>query len=131
MPPQIERELELRRHGYRVSIISPDYFVPFPDGTALTGKIRSAIRARSRSSRPADGEAYTEFDTHFDRAPQWVPDPHRGRKDGPAVLEQKGDAGRDRAGNGEGESDDHPGDRSLAKAMARRSNTVHEADPRM
>jgi phytoene dehydrogenase-like protein len=36
MPPRVERELALARHGYRVSIISPDYYVPFPDGSALT-----------------------------------------------------------------------------------------------
>ena len=36
MPPRIVCELDLKRHGYRVSIITPDYFVPFPDGTSLT-----------------------------------------------------------------------------------------------
>lgn len=36
MPQRIVDELELKRHGYDVSIITPDYFVPFPDGTSLT-----------------------------------------------------------------------------------------------
>ena len=36
MPQEIVRELELKRFGYEVSIISPDYFCPFPDGTSLT-----------------------------------------------------------------------------------------------
>ena len=36
MPPQIVDELDLKRYGYEVSIITPDYFVPFPDGTSLT-----------------------------------------------------------------------------------------------
>ncbi|MEE8508071.1 MAG: FAD-dependent oxidoreductase, partial [Myxococcota bacterium] len=36
MPPEIVAELELERHGYRVSILDPDYWVPFPDGTHLT-----------------------------------------------------------------------------------------------
>jgi len=31
LPPQIVKELDLSRQGYRVSIITPDYFVPFPD----------------------------------------------------------------------------------------------------
>jgi hypothetical protein len=41
-------------------------------------------------------------------------DLHIGREDRPAVLEQKGDAGRDGAGEGERESDDHADDRRLA-----------------
>ena len=36
IPPRIVHELELKRLGYEVSIITPDYFVPFPDGTSLT-----------------------------------------------------------------------------------------------
>src|SRR2546429_7854806 len=36
MPPRIESELALRRFGYRVSIVEPDYWVPYPDGSALT-----------------------------------------------------------------------------------------------
>ncbi|HEX6009832.1 MAG TPA: FAD-dependent oxidoreductase, partial [Actinomycetota bacterium] len=27
MPPRIVRELDLKRHGYEVSIVTPDYFV--------------------------------------------------------------------------------------------------------
>ena len=36
MPPRIESELELARFGYRVSIVMPDYYLPFPDGSSLT-----------------------------------------------------------------------------------------------
>ena len=36
MPGRIVSELGLKRFGYEVSIITPDYFVPFPDGTSLT-----------------------------------------------------------------------------------------------
>lgn len=36
MPQRIVDELGLKRYGYDVSIITPDYFVPFPDGTSLT-----------------------------------------------------------------------------------------------
>jgi hypothetical protein len=36
MPPRIVPELGLRRFGYRVSILEPDYWVPYPDGSSLT-----------------------------------------------------------------------------------------------
>ena len=36
MPPRIVSELELERFGYRVSILDPDYWVPFSDGNSLT-----------------------------------------------------------------------------------------------
>ena len=36
MPQRVVQELELKRFGYDVSIISPDYFCPFPGGTSLT-----------------------------------------------------------------------------------------------
>src|SRR6185312_613966 len=29
LPSRIAAELDLERHGYRVSVITPDYFVPF------------------------------------------------------------------------------------------------------
>src|SRR5881396_1970997 len=36
MPPRIVGELGLARFGYRVSVVTPDYWVPFPDGSSLT-----------------------------------------------------------------------------------------------
>jgi phytoene dehydrogenase-like protein len=68
MPPQVVRELDLKRHGYRVSIITPDYFVPFLDGTALTlwGDATRDAAAIARFSA-ADAEAYVEFDRYFER----------------------------------------------------------------
>jgi phytoene dehydrogenase-like protein len=68
MPPRIEAELGLRRLGYRVSVIDPDYYVPFPDGTSLTlwGEAgRSAAEIAKLS--PADADAYLAFDRYFDR----------------------------------------------------------------
>jgi phytoene dehydrogenase-like protein len=67
MPPRIEHELGLRRHGYRVSIISPDYYVPFPDGTALTlwGETERDARQIAALSA-ADADAYVEFDAYFE-----------------------------------------------------------------
>ena len=68
LPPAVERELELRRFGYRVSIVSPDYYVPFPDGTSLTlwGDVRRDAEAISAFSK-SDADAYVEFDRYFDR----------------------------------------------------------------
>jgi phytoene dehydrogenase-like protein len=68
MPPRIVDELELRRFGYDVSIITPDYFVPFPDGTSLTlwGDLaRDCANIAKLSMHDAD--AYAAFDTYFER----------------------------------------------------------------
>jgi phytoene dehydrogenase-like protein len=75
MPPRIVRELDLKRHGYDVSIVSPDYFVPFPDGTSLTlwGDVaKDAASIASLSER--DGQAYVEFDRYFDRVARLMKD---------------------------------------------------------
>ena len=68
MPPRIVDELELKRFGYDVSIITPDYFVPFPDGTSLT-LWGDAVRDRENIAKlsPADADAYAEFDRYFER----------------------------------------------------------------
>jgi phytoene dehydrogenase-like protein len=63
MPPQIVKELGLRRFGYRVSILEPDYWVPYPDGSSLTlwedaGRTAEEIARFSK----ADADAYLEFD---------------------------------------------------------------------
>jgi phytoene dehydrogenase-like protein len=61
LPPRIVRELDLERHGYRVSIVTPDYFVPFPDGSGLTLWGDTArMRRRSRSSpRPTPARMWS------------------------------------------------------------------------
>jgi phytoene dehydrogenase-like protein len=63
MPPRIVKELGLRRFGYRVSILEPDYRVPYPDGSALTlwedpGRTAEEIARFSK----ADADGYLEFD---------------------------------------------------------------------
>jgi phytoene dehydrogenase-like protein len=68
MPPQIVKELGLRRFGCRVSILEPDYWVPYPDGSSLTlwddpGRTAGEIARFSM----ADADAYLEFDRYFDR----------------------------------------------------------------
>ena len=75
LPPRIVSELDLERHGYRVSIVTPDYFVPFPDGSGLTlwgDATRDAAEIGRFSA--ADAEAYLEFDRHFDRVAHLLKD---------------------------------------------------------
>jgi phytoene dehydrogenase-like protein len=75
MPPRIVRELDLKRHGYEVSIVTPDYFVPFPDGTSLTlwGDVsRDSAAIAAFSER--DANAYVEFDRYFDHAARLLKD---------------------------------------------------------
>jgi phytoene dehydrogenase-like protein len=68
LPDRIVDELELKHHGYEVSIISPDYFVPFPDGTSLTlwGDLARDVE-NIRKLSPHDAEAYPAFDAYFER----------------------------------------------------------------
>ncbi len=75
MPPQIVSELELERFGYRVSVLDPDYWVPFPDGSFLTlwgdaGKTAEEIARFSKK----DAEAYVEFDKYFARVGRMLRD---------------------------------------------------------
>ena len=75
MPPQVVRELDLKRFGYGVSIITPDYFVPFPDGTSLTlwGDVeRDAANIARFNER--DAAAYVAFDRYFDRVARLLRD---------------------------------------------------------
>jgi phytoene dehydrogenase-like protein len=75
MPPQVVRELELKRHGYEVSIITPDYFVPFPDGTSLTlwGDVARDAESIGRFST-RDAEAYARFDAYFEHVAKLLKD---------------------------------------------------------
>lgn len=75
MPPQVVRELDLKRFGYEVSIVSPDYFVPFPDGTSLTlwGDVKRDAAAIARFSA-RDAEAYVGFDAYFERVARLLKD---------------------------------------------------------
>jgi phytoene dehydrogenase-like protein len=75
MPPRIVRELDLKRFGYEVSIVSPDYFVPFPDGTSLTlwGDVERDAANIARLN-PTDAERYVAFDRYFDRVARLLKD---------------------------------------------------------
>jgi phytoene desaturase len=68
MPPEIVEDLQLKRFGYRVSLIAPDYFAPFPDGTSLTlwgDPARDAANIARFSKKDAD--ALHDFDAYFER----------------------------------------------------------------
>jgi phytoene dehydrogenase-like protein len=75
MPQRIVDELELKRHGYDVSIITPDYFVPFPDGTSLT-LWGDMTRDRANIARLSthDAEAWVAFDAYFERVARLLKD---------------------------------------------------------
>ena len=66
LPERIVAELDLKAFGYRVSLVSPDYFVPFPDGTSLTfwGDLRRDVQNIARLNK-RDAEAYVAFDRYF------------------------------------------------------------------
>ena len=67
MPPQIVADLELKRFGYKVSILDPDYYVPYKDGTSLTlwGDVQRSAQEIARLSK-RDADAYLEFDRYFE-----------------------------------------------------------------
>ena len=75
MPQRIVDELELKRYGYDVSIITPDYFVPFPDGTSLT-LWGDMARDRENIGRLSahDAEAWVAFDAYFERVAKLLKD---------------------------------------------------------
>lgn len=68
MPPEIIDELRLKRFGYKVSLITPDYFAPFPDGSSLTlwGDLERDAQAIAKFSKK-DADAFHEFDRYFER----------------------------------------------------------------
>ena len=61
--PEVVRDLELRRFGYRVSLLDPSLFMPFEDGSycldwADPARFREQLRRFSR----ADAAAYGDYD---------------------------------------------------------------------
>ena len=68
MPPEIVSELELKRFGYTVSVLDPDYYVPYEDGTSLTlwGDARRSAEEIAKFNKK-DADAYLEFDAYFAR----------------------------------------------------------------
>jgi phytoene dehydrogenase-like protein len=68
MPERIVSELALRRHGYRVTLLEPDYYIPYGDGSSLTlwGDTPRAAEEIARFSK-ADADSYVEFDAYLTR----------------------------------------------------------------
>ena len=75
LPPEVVEDLRLRDFGYCVSLIEPDYYLPYADGTSLTiwsDADKTAEQIASRSA--ADAVAYVEFDRYFDRVARLLRD---------------------------------------------------------
>jgi phytoene dehydrogenase-like protein len=68
LPPRIVDDLRLRDFGYRATLIDPDYWLPYADGTSMTiwGDARRTADQIARRSA-ADAAAYLEFDRYFER----------------------------------------------------------------
>ncbi len=68
MLPKVVQDLELVRHGYEVTEMQPDYFVPFPDGRSLMVWGDPAKTAEEfEVFSPHDAAAYAEFDDFLSR----------------------------------------------------------------
>lgn len=66
--PEVVRELRLEQHGYRVWEMTPDYFVPFPDGRHLMVWADAERNAREFARFSAhDAKAYAAFDDFLSR----------------------------------------------------------------
>jgi len=112
--PEIERDLELRRHGYEVLPRDPSSFTPFPDGRSLLmGPDRAATLAEVARFSRRDAERLPRYEAMLERIAavieptlvQTPPDPFSRRagdllrlarlgwaflslgRDGPAALE--------------------------------------------
>jgi phytoene dehydrogenase-like protein len=68
MPPRIVAELDLARHGYETTVLAPDYWVPFDDGShlALWGDPAACAAEIAKFNR-ADAAAYPDFDRALGR----------------------------------------------------------------
>ncbi len=66
--PTVVEELDLRRRGYRVQVVDPHLWCPFPDGTSIAlweDADRSAAAVAELSPRDVDG--YRAYSALFDR----------------------------------------------------------------
>jgi phytoene dehydrogenase-like protein len=66
--PVVVEELELRRRGYRVKVVDPHLWCPFPDGTSIAlweDPDRSAAAVAELSPKDVDG--YRAYGALFDR----------------------------------------------------------------
>ena len=73
MPPEVIKELELRRHGLTLYPLSADYYVPFPDGShlLLTKDPAQAYAEISKFSKK-DADAWPAFSAYLAKIAQLV-----------------------------------------------------------
>lgn len=69
--PKVIQELELPRHGYRIRLCDPHYFVPFEDGTSYT-EWRDEERTLREVARlaPADVDGFRRYEDLLGRLRQ-------------------------------------------------------------
>lgn len=68
MPDKIVSDLKLRGFGYKTTILEPDYYLPYPDGSSMTlwGDAHRTAREIAKLST-ADADAYVRFDDYLSR----------------------------------------------------------------
>jgi phytoene dehydrogenase-like protein len=73
MPPEVIRELELRRHGLTLYPLQADYYVPFPDGShLLLTKDAAQAKAEIAKFSSKDAEVWPEFSAYLAKIAQLV-----------------------------------------------------------
>src|SRR2546428_2674521 len=73
MPPEVIKELELRRHGLTLYPLSADYYVPFPDGShLLLTKDPGQAHAEIRKFSTKDADAWPAFSAYLAKIAQLV-----------------------------------------------------------
>jgi len=66
--PEVISDLDLRRHGYDVRPLDPQYFIPFPDGRYLISYLDSAkTKEQIRKFSERDAAAYDAYWAMWDR----------------------------------------------------------------
>jgi len=70
LDPEIVAELELARHGYRVTLADPNLWCPLPDGRTVaqyTDPARTVAHLREQGFSAADAEGVLAYEALFDR----------------------------------------------------------------
>jgi phytoene dehydrogenase-like protein len=66
MPPEVMRELELKRHGLTLYPLAADYYVPFPDGShLLLTKDPAQAKAQIARFSSRDAETWPAFSAYL------------------------------------------------------------------
>jgi phytoene dehydrogenase-like protein len=71
--PEVERDLELKRHGYRVLARNPSSFTPLPDGRSLLmGADPELNHSQIAKFSTADAEAYPRYEAWLTRVAECI-----------------------------------------------------------